>query len=811
MKKALFPLPFLLASALLCPHIEAEVRPTAVDSVRPIIDLEEAVVVASPKESAKLRRQPLSVSIVDGTAIEHLRIDGLKDLTGFVPGLFMPDYGSRLTTAVYVRGVGSRTGSPAVGLYVDNLPAAGMSAYDINLLDVERIDVLRGPQGTLYGAGAMGGLMRVTTASPFVHQGTRISLGGYTRAEGRRVAVSTLQRLGSKWGLAAGAFYEGRDGFFRNDSTGRKVDGLNAGGGRLRLEFRPTERWRMGLTAKYEYTDQGGYPYRYTGTVSGEEALPAQRGRITANREAAYRRNLVTTGLDASYRAPRFVLTSVTGYQHLSDRMFMDQDFTAADLFSLEQRQHDNSWTEELTVKNRVDRRWARTTGAFLQLRRVNTAAPVTFYSDGMNMLNERIAGYVPAISMNNPLSGRPLTMEQSLTLTDAGLRLDGHFSSPTTGYALFHQSTFKDLLPRLDLTIGLRFEGEHMRLDYHAGGTPVAARYAMSMIAPYDYSVAPALHGRQRNNSFQALPKLGLTWRLGQLGNAYAVVAKGYRSGGYNIQMYSDLLQQALQSRLMGGVREHVDDVLQQQIDGATTPALRSMFEGIKRTVDAQMPTFGEPDAHTVHYKPEFTWNYEVGAHLRPLEWLEADAAVFFMRTRNQQILRMAGSGLGRQMVNAGRSNSCGAEVSLRATLLGDRLQLMAGYGFTHAEFRRWADGRTDYRGNHVPFIPAHTLSAAAEYGLPLHRGLIDRLSVGLNMSGAGRIYWTEQNNAYQNFYALLGAHLKAELGPAALNLWAKNLTCTRYDTFYFESMNRGFAQRGVPCHAGFDLSLRF
>ena len=80
----------------------------------------------------------------------------IKHLTGLVPNFYMPDYGPRLTSAIYIRGIGSRINTPAVGLYVDNVPYLDKSAFDFNTYDIERIDVLRGPQSTLYGRNAMG-------------------------------------------------------------------------------------------------------------------------------------------------------------------------------------------------------------------------------------------------------------------------------------------------------------------------------------------------------------------------------------------------------------------------------------------------------------------------------------------------------------------------------------------------------------------------------------------------------------------------------------------------------------------------------
>ena len=95
----------------------AALSPTevAVDTLKNF-DIEEAVVVASPKETNQLRKQPLSVSLFDATALKQRDVKDVKGLSAYAPNFFMPDYGSRLTSACYIRGIGSRINTPAVGL-----------------------------------------------------------------------------------------------------------------------------------------------------------------------------------------------------------------------------------------------------------------------------------------------------------------------------------------------------------------------------------------------------------------------------------------------------------------------------------------------------------------------------------------------------------------------------------------------------------------------------------------------------------------------------------------------------------------------
>ena len=136
------------------------------------IGLDEVEVVSTIKETGTMQQQPSSVTIVGQKDLETLHVTSLKGVSNLVPNFFMPDYGSRLTSAIYIRGVGARMNTPAVGLYVDDIPYIDKSAFDFDFCDVERVDVLRGPQSTLYGRNTMGGLVKVYTRNPFVYQGT---------------------------------------------------------------------------------------------------------------------------------------------------------------------------------------------------------------------------------------------------------------------------------------------------------------------------------------------------------------------------------------------------------------------------------------------------------------------------------------------------------------------------------------------------------------------------------------------------------------------------------------------------------------
>ncbi len=803
-----------MLSSLLLPLAAAGASAdTPADTLRNF-DIEEAVVVASPKETARLRRQPVAASLFGAHDLERRGTHALKDLSSAAPSLYIPSYGSRITSAIYVRGVGSRINTPAVGLYVDNVPYADKTSYDFSFLGVERVDVLRGPQGTLYGRNTMGGLVRVFTADPLTHNGTELSAGFTTRTTGRRAALTTYLHPTRRSGLSLGGYYEGQNGYWHNTTTGKKQDGGDAGGGRLRWVWQASPRVRLDWTASYEYSDEAACPYALLGdtnaTTNGTAGTGDTAGEITQNRPSSYRRGVFNTGLGVEHRLPRVTLTSTTAYQCLNDRLFMDQDFTRADIFSLCQKQHINTLSEEIALKSadKPGARWTWTTGVFAMYQHLRTTCPVTFYGDGVAYLNSQ---------MTAGMTGSPA----QVSFTGGEIPFTSRFLTPTANAALFHQSTVK-LLPSLELTAGLRIDYDHHSLDIAAGtetGVPYALGVSMgpTMTFNTELQASPTLKGKHSRDTWQALPKAALSHTLPRgLGNVYISVAKGYRSGGYNIQAYSPLAQNALRRDMMAGVKNYCTEQiaalphLPQASKDKATAGMASALD--KLTPDA-------PDAAELWYKPEYTWSYEAGLHHNLLgKALQLDLAGYLMRTRDQQLSQFSSSaGFGRNVVNAGKSRSAGVEVSVRSQLLSDRLNLSAAYGWTDAKFTSYdataANGGTvSYRGKRVPFVPQHTLSASADFRQPLARGIVRAFSLGADVKGAGRIMWNEDNTQSQPFYALLGARVEAELaGGVTVSLWGRNLTATRYATFSFESLSQRFAQYGTPRRFGADVRWCF
>ena len=761
---------------------------------------DEVVVENDPKTLGSLRHQALSYSEIGGSNMKNVQIVSLKSASQFVPNLFMPDYGSRLTSSIYIRGIGSRINTPAVGLYVDDVAFREKSAFDISFSDVSRIEVLRGPQSTLYGSNAMGGLIQIYTHSPLeVFQfgpQTVVNLGGSTKDVGRYINFRTMHPMGNSAAFSVSGFYQGSDGYNTNTFLNRYSNGGDAGGGKFRFVFNPEKnrRFLLDFQTSLEYSDENGYDYY---NVKNPQIVEGELG--------SYRRTLFNTSLKMSYNFAHSTLTSVTAGQFLRDRMFMDQDFSPANIFTLLQKQNSRTLSEELVLKGS----WHNlgldyVVGGYVAKQWLKTDAPVEFGADGIQQLIQT------GIDRGLAAANAALTsygMSLGMNIDDKSMTVDGLFDTPVFNAAGFGQLTKHNLFVKgLDLTAGVRVDYEHNKMDYHSAATTnftFNMKHGANMTINQPFSSTSAYDGTMRKDYTQVLPKAALSYHISPDAMIYASASKGFRSGGYNIQMFSDLIQSSMRNDMMSTL--------------ANDPQL-----GPRMTRFVTIGTNPSADSTTV-YKPETSWNFELGTHLSLFDGhLNANAAVFLIKTKDQQLTRFAaGSGLGRQMVNAGESKSYGAEVELHGwfRLFSNPFSWRGSYGYTHATFTDYDAGMSNgvshnYTDNYVPFSPLHNFSLAAEYAVPLGSSLLrtrPQLLLGANLTGQGKVYWTEDNTASEPFYMLLGAHAAVELGNVTVNIWGKNLTDKCYVPFYFVSMSNGFAQTCRPRQFGIDCTLKF
>ena len=711
--------------------------------------LQSVDIVSSVKLSDDSGNKFVSTTLERGQ-LELRHVNSVKELSAIAPNFYQPDYGSRMTSSIYVRGFGSRIDQPIVGMNIDEIPVMNKNNYDFELFDIDHVQVIRGAQSMLYGRNTSGGAINISTLSPLKFQGKRLMLE-YGNENNVRLKASHYARYGGKFGWSASVNYTHSDGFFTNQARGEKCDGGDNLSMRLRLQYLIGEKWSLDNSFTAGYTDEGGWAYRAYDIAGGTKAP------VAYNDPCSYRRFTVGDGLVLKRFFNGFTFSSATGYQFMKDRMRIDNDFTPLDYFSMGQYQTEHSFTQELVVRSKDDAPLSWQAGLFGFYKHVDMQAPVRFKQYGIENLILKNA---------NDYWFHLLPGERDLSFRDDSFTIYDDFSIPTYGAAAFFQMGYK--WKGFELSAGLRLDYERSKMDYDSRALVYYKTYRDSDI----YSPLPVdFVGSNSVDAFELLPSLSLSYNK-DWGSVYASARKGFKAGGFNTQLFSDILQSKMSSALVGNEQN--------------------------------------ADASSTVYKPETNWTFEIGTHLSPLSSgaLRISASLFYIDCRNQQLTVFPkGMSTGRMMSNAGESFSCGAEASA-ACRVGD-FTLNAAYGYTHAEFRKYKSGDNDYSGNILPYAPRETISANVEYRIPVPEEFANFMVLNIGWTGVGRIYWNEENTMRQSFYGLLSASLTWEKGAFGASLWGKNLLDEQYNTFYFRSIGNDFFAQGKPLQFGVSLHV--
>ena len=697
--------------------------------------------------------QQLQISVIDPQLINETQIQSPKDVSGLIPNVYMPDYGSAMTSSIYIRGMGSRINEPVMGIVLDGIPLMDKNLYDQGLQDVKRIEVLRGPQGSLYGRNTSAGLMEIRTIQPL--DITDYAVRGevsYGTANSVRAQGSFYKAQTPRFGYGIAVQYRRTDGFYRNTYDNSMVDYGQQAGGRIVLDGKPNESWRVTGTILGGWIKQGAFPYAQVST-----------GTICYNAPGSYERLAILPSLRAQYDKEGWHLDLAGSYQFMRDDMHMDNDYTAADIFTLQQKQRQHSVTMDALLRAPRPVPWYEWTVGMSAFGKANAMnAPVVFMREG---IEELILG-------NANKGIQTVFPTDSIEISNTTLPIPSSFGLYNIGIAAYHQSHFQ--WDRWHLNAGVRIDYEHARMDYLSTAD---VNYRFTMIMDEFADVHTEIKGVQGAHYVQVLPRLAVSYE-DQWGTVYGYAAKGYKAGGYNPQIFSTITQNQVMTDLAADMGMHLE------------------------MADERFSNVG-----ITAYKPEKNWTFEIGTHLTPVNGLKIDVDVFHVQCWDQQVTIFPnGKTTGRMMANAARSRIWGVETALRYRWSSNRwFGLLDGsYGYTNARFIAFDDGMGNYSGNYIPYAPQHTAHVLCLAGYEIGNKWLQKISISVKGDGIGRIYWNEQNDCYQPFYGLLSATFTIHMKYVQLMLWGRNLTGTQYDVFYFRSMGNDFLQKGKPREFG-------
>lgn len=303
------------------------------------------IIVTAQKRSERLQDVPLAVTVVSGDTLAATGKVSLEGAQYLVPTLNFLKSGTTLNQSLFLRGVGtanfSIAGEPSVSTVLDGVVYSRAGEAFSDLLDIERLEVLRGPQGTLFGKNASAGVINIVSKRPTREFSGYGELGFFTDTEYRARGVVNVPLAENVWSRLSG-YYSNYDGNIRNVTRNTLVNGWEHYGGRLQIEAEPTSDLSLMFIADYHRNNDDccaevigtppiagatGLPTTNASTAAlptplGDATRQVAQNLITATRETGY-----GFSLQADYTVAEHVVTSITSYRNWSNTEIRDGDW----------------------------------------------------------------------------------------------------------------------------------------------------------------------------------------------------------------------------------------------------------------------------------------------------------------------------------------------------------------------------------------------------------------------------------------------------------------------------------------------------
>ena len=301
----------------------------------------DPVLVTAEKRTENVQDVPVSVTAISGQQIKDSGIRSIQDVARQVPNLFIANWGFRGNSYAFIRGIGAVNNDPAIGFYVDDVNYMDSRVVDTNLFDIERIEVLRGPQGTLYGRNSLGGVVNIVTKKPDneFHYGLEQTVGNENLYETTLYMRAPLIKDKLFFGVSGTS--EQMDGYNTNDFLDKKVDRRRGLNGRMQLRWMPTDKLDVTANVDGEKVNDGVFP------LTDMDQADKNPHHVSYNYEGRDKRDTLGSSLRVAYDAPWFKVTSITAYRGYNDVTRNDQDFTPYDLITAKEDIKDRQFTQE--------------------------------------------------------------------------------------------------------------------------------------------------------------------------------------------------------------------------------------------------------------------------------------------------------------------------------------------------------------------------------------------------------------------------------------------------------------------------------
>lgn len=454
----------------------------------------QEVVVTATRRSESLQSVPLSITAIGADEIHQTGSVRFNDLSYSVPNVaILENSGAPSFTNVSIRGVNGRA-----GIYVDDVPIGESSGFNTYLIDVDRVEVLRGPQGTLFGNNTLAGTIHTLTRKPgktFEAEGL-LSAGDYGQVNVAGMVSGPL--ISDKLAGSIAATYRDRDGFAKIRGGGRGNDD-NGFGARAKLRFTPNERLDVVLSVDTDYTNVSPYYYKLTHQLTagaGPVALDPDihndivEGGPQTNKSS---RRIYGGSLNATYDLGGLTLTSVTASRRTKYALSRDGDYSALDRLYLSLNSTFQQTSQEFRIASPDKGRFTWIAGAFY------------FWT------KSKVGGQT-LVGPDYDAGGVTVGQLQALGLAPKPYIIPSAASTNTdTSYALYGSGAY-EITPQLKLRGGLRYTREKI-----------------------ETKIIPAQSFSTTDDNLS--PSLSLTYQPADDINLYGTVSQGWYRGGFNTQ----------------------------------------------------------------------------------------------------------------------------------------------------------------------------------------------------------------------------------------------------------------------------------
>jgi iron complex outermembrane receptor protein len=758
MKSLLRSLPYLstgVSIIALAVPMSAHAQAADEDQAAPVREhaqIDEIVVTARRREEP-LQDVPAAITVLSGDFLSKTNTTSVADIAKFAPSISFQSYNPR-NTNLNIRGLGNNVGvandglDPGVGFYVDGVYYSRPGSTAIDLIDIERIEVLRGPQGTLYGRNTTAGAISVTTALPSFAPEVRAeaSLGNYDLRQAK--ASVNIPAIDDVLAFRVSGAVTERDGTVNNSLSGESVNDVESRLVRAQMLMRPSADVSIRVIGDYSrqtpnccaqaladiVTPANGRDFRAIAALFGYTPVIDPYSRQVVN-DAPFTIDNRTGGVSAQvdYELPEALLTSVTAWRFWKYDPQTDTDFTPLDAFTRAQINVDQrQFTQEIRLAS---------TGA----RTIDYVLGGYYYREEIDTVSD--FGYGNAATALFLSPALPSILLQGIDKIDTNRYL-------TESLAAFGSMTF-NVTDRLSLTGGLRYSHDDKRGSYSAvvvGGTPLvgplsplaASRAAIVSPGAFDVDYNEGKLSGMANVAYDVTDNL----------TVYATFARGNRSGGLNLT----------------------------QLPPGASPVVAA------ETIDS----------------------YEIGSKSTWLDGvLTFNLAAFLQNDRDYQaniVNPITRRGL---LANVPKARSRGIEFDLSIRPV-DGLFLYSSGAWTDAEYIDFPSApcpleetnlaACNFSGRSLPAVPKFAVSLGGEFAQPLSLGeKAAELYLGVDYSHRSSVNMSPTLAAATLLPSLdlVNARIgmRAEDGRLDVSLFARNL----FDEDYFDALSQGAGNAGL------------